>query len=669
MEKILKIIGSVVAVVLIAIVVIISTTDINQYKGKVIDLVDSATGRSLQIKGDLGFALSLVPTIAVEDVTFSNISWGSKPEMVSLKKFEIQVALLPLITGDIQINKIILIDPDILLETNKKGTGNWIFSTQKESVQTAEAEGEVPSVIVNNVQIENASITYIDGVTGQHTNFHIDQISAESNGVDKPLSLIIEAAYNELPVSVKGQLGSLEQLTGNDEYPIDLAIEVSGAELAVNGQINKPRDGKGMNLAVKFAVDSLAKLSTLVGSDLPDFGPINLTGTLTDGKNIYSIKSLALTAGNSEVLGDVIVNVGNKYPTITAKLTSNMVDLSQFSDDDESKQSPKNDRIFSSNPLPLEGLKTVNANVSINAKNIKTSKVMLADTNIKVSLNNGVLSIKPLSSLMAGGKLTGSIDLNASGKSAVLSTNINMIGLEPNQITDLNNKLTGAKTNLTLNVKGSGESIQQIMAGLNGKLLLQVGPGDITDNITGALGADILTELFSMLNPLSKSNDETKLLCAVVNFDIKNGMATTDKGIAISTNQMNIIGSGDINLKTEAINIGISPEAKEGVGINAGKLVSLVRVGGTLAQPKPTADVLGAVSTGLSISTAVATGGLSLLAEGLLDRATADTNPCATARGQKSTTKQPEKSTTKTAGDAIKNTSSAVTDTLKGLFN
>ena len=122
-------------------------------------------------------------------------------------------------------------------------------------------------------------------------------------------------------------------------------------------------------------------------------------------------------------------------------------------------------------------------------------------------------------------------------------------------------------------------------------------------------------------------------------------------------------------MKTEAIDIGIRPEAKEVIGINVGKLTSLVRVGGTLAKPKPAANILGAVSTGVTVTTAVATGGLSLLASGLLERANADPDPCATALGQKSATKQPEKSTATKAGDAVKNGVGAVTDTLKGLFN
>jgi uncharacterized protein involved in outer membrane biogenesis len=323
--------------------------------------------------------------------------------------------------------------------------------------------------------------------------------------------------------------------------------------------------------------------------------------------------------------------------------------------------------------IPLDTLKSINGKLSLNAKKIKTSSMMLADTQATVSLKDGVLAIKPLNSLMAGGKLAGSIDLNASGKSAVLSTTISLTGLEPNQLNDLNGKLTGAKTDVNLNVRGTGNSVSQIMANLSGKLLIKVGKGVITDSITGALGADAFTELVNMLNPFSQSSDNTQLQCAVVNFDIKNGMATTNKGIAVSTNQMNIIGSGIINLETEGLDIGIKPEPKEGLGINAGKFASFVRVGGTLAYPQPTADWTGALSTGLSVSTAFATGGLSLLAEGLFDRATADADPCATAWAQKSvaiqTTKQPEKSTASKAVDSVKDAGETVSNTIKGFFN
>ncbi|MBL4638422.1 MAG: AsmA family protein, partial [Proteobacteria bacterium] len=514
MGKVIKIVAGLFVVVMIAAVAVISTVDINQYKPELIEVVEEATGRKLQIGGDLAFALSLVPTVVVEDVQFSNASWGSKPEMLKLSKFEVEVALLPLLSGNIQVNRVILLAPEILLETNKKGMGNWVFSAKKTEKKTSPSESDasssVPNIVVNEVHIENAIITYKDGVTGQETHIVIDEITAESDSVDDPLSLIMKVAYNEIPIEVKGTLGSLNQLTANDNYPLELVINISDALIELKGQIAKPMDGRGLDLAINFNLDSLSNLSKLAGSELPKFGPISLTAKLSDGVGAYSLKSLALQAGNTDLSGDITVAILGKRPAITANLNSTLIDLAELVGDESQAEAEKKDRLFSSEPLALAALKLVNANVTINVKQIKTSSMVLADTNVAVALKDGNLSIKPLKTLVAGGQLTGNINLNASGKTAVLTTNIVITGLEPNQLADLDGKLTGAKTDVNINVKGSGTSVSQIMADLNGKLLVKVGEGKITDSVMSALGADVLAETMKMLNPFSKSSEGTE---------------------------------------------------------------------------------------------------------------------------------------------------------------
>ena len=37
-----------------------------------------ATGRQLRLEGDVSIAWSLIPTLAVEKVTFSNAGWGDR---------------------------------------------------------------------------------------------------------------------------------------------------------------------------------------------------------------------------------------------------------------------------------------------------------------------------------------------------------------------------------------------------------------------------------------------------------------------------------------------------------------------------------------------------------------------------------------------------------------
>ena len=109
MGKVIKILAGLFIVAIIGIAIVISTFDVNQYKGEITQAVEDATGRKLVIGGDIGFKVSLIPTVVIEDVKFANASWGSKPEMLSLGKFEVQVSLMPLLSGNIQVNRVILL--------------------------------------------------------------------------------------------------------------------------------------------------------------------------------------------------------------------------------------------------------------------------------------------------------------------------------------------------------------------------------------------------------------------------------------------------------------------------------------------------------------------------------------------------------------------------------
>ena len=69
-----------------------------------------------------------------------------------------------------------------------------------------------------------------------------------------------------------------------------------------------------------------------------------------------------------------------------------------------------------------------------------------------------------------------------------MATDISIKGLEPSQLEYFKGKVSGAKTDVTIKVKGSGNSVSQIMAGLNGKLLAKMGKGKLTDSKTKGCG-------------------------------------------------------------------------------------------------------------------------------------------------------------------------------------
>ena len=87
-----------------------------------------------------------------------------------------------------------------------------------------------------------------------------------------------------------------------------------------------------------------------------------------------------------------------------------------------------------------------------------------------------------------------------------------------------------------------------------------------------------------------------------------------------------IVGGGDIDLKTEKLNIEFNTKPRKGVGISADMFVTpFVKLKGTLASPSVGLNKKGTLLAG---GAAVATGGLSLLLKGVFDRATAEGDQC-----------------------------------------
>ena len=216
--------------------------------------------------------------------------------------------------------------------------------------------------------------------------------------------------------------------------------------------------------------------------------------------------------------------------------------------------------------------------------------------------------------------------------------------------TGLTDVVTGAVTQVDIDLKGRGKSIASLMGNLNGRVLVNVGKGKINNKYVNLAGADLVNQLISALNPLAKKEEFTNLECAVVNLRFKNGTSKYDKRIAVETDKMTVVSSGEINLGKETLDIGMKPKPRKDtkdLGVGAGDLVSAARIHGPLAEPELGLDAAGTAKAGLKVYSAIATGGVSLLVGGLLDKAMADAHPCQTALGKKTEQKKKESRSTK----------------------
>jgi uncharacterized protein involved in outer membrane biogenesis len=607
-------------------IIAVASIDFNEYRSTIADQVKQATGRDLKIAGDLNVGISLTPTVIVDDVSFANVAWGSRPEMATVNRFEAEMELLPLISGDIRVKRVVLKGADILLETDANGQGNWAFSEAGAAEQptTAPESGETGKLpTVGKVTFEDVTITYKDGVAKKTQTVALQTFSAESAGAASPIALEVVADVNGSPVRATGSVGALSGILANQPLPIDIKAEAGGATVAAKGTVAQPAAGKGITIALTADGKSLADLTPLTGSPLPPLGPYSFSGNLSDAEGGYKVATMQLKMGTSDVSGDAAIALAGVKPKITATLASNLLDAKDFgiesapaADTAPTASKSGDGRVFSDEPLPFDLLRAVDATIVFTGQKVIREPATLDGVAVDVDLADGKLTIAKIDAGITGGRLGVSGVVDGGAPQPAIALKLTSRGVEAGTLMQTFGQsavLSGGKVDLDVDVNGQGQSVRQIMAGLSGRTDMQMGAGKINNRFAKIM----LSDLFELVSS-GGSADGSNLNCIVSKFDIAKGVATS-KALVIDTKGATIVGSGKIMLDSEELNLQLDPSAKE---TSLAKLAIPINVGGTLASPSVRPDpagiakgatgaVAGAVSGGAGALTGLVTGDTS----------------------------------------------------------
>ena len=109
----------IVAVLLAGGLYALTFVDLGRFAPQIETAAKEATGRTLKIEGPLHIGFSLVPTVVAEKVSFSNADWGTKPQMLTAERLALQVALVPLLSSQVDVRSVTLEGADIFLDTDR----------------------------------------------------------------------------------------------------------------------------------------------------------------------------------------------------------------------------------------------------------------------------------------------------------------------------------------------------------------------------------------------------------------------------------------------------------------------------------------------------------------------------------------------------------------------
>jgi len=407
-------------------------------------------------------------------------------------------------------------------------------------------------------------------------------------------------------------------------------VRLRSVTLNFSGKITNLAAGRGLDLGIDLQAASLAGLSRYLGVPLPAVGPVEARARLSRTRRGYKLAKIDARVGRSDAVGELFIYPHRKRPRVVGSLKANNLDVDQLLPGAGKRRGR---RIFSAEPFSVAWLNAFDADVSVHARKLKLRGIRLDKVKIGMSLAAGRLLFTPAGRL-GGGKFNAKLSVDARAARPRISMRVRGKGIGLGKVSAqvYGSKLVeGARADLNIDVSARGNSVAALMAGLSGGIYVATGKAVIDNRRLEDVSGEVVTAVLSRVAMQSAKDKVTRVRCGVIRVLVRDGLVSVGRGIAMETSRAAVSVTGSIDLKDESLDLGIDLAGRRGPSLGAGSFSGLVRVRGTIAEPRVVADAAGIAGAAATVAGAVATGGLSLLAQGIISQISADRSTCRTA--------------------------------------
>ena len=617
--------GGILVLLVAVLVVILATFDWNRIKPTLNTKVSDILHRPFAINGDLAVrwqreedeggwrAWVPWPHVIAQDLTLGNPEWSKTAQMASLKKVELRLSPLALLTQTVDIPRINLTEPSANLERLADGRANWNFTFDPKDPN---AEPSAWTVDIGAIGFDKGHVTLNDQTLKARLDVLIDPLgkpvpfreivgeadakkALEKGGQaqDYAFALKVKGQYHDQKLNGTGKIGGLLALQdATRPFPLQAQVSIADTQVALAGTLTDPLNLGALNLRLKLAGTSLSNLYPLTGVTLPDSPPYSTDGHLIaqlrePGGATFSYENFNGKIGSSDIHGDLKYVASQPRPKLSGKLVSNqllMADLAPLIGADSNTQQKARggeSKQPAGKVLPVEEFRTerwrdMDADVELTGKRIvQSAELPFTDLFTHLVLNDGELSLEPLRFGVAGGKLDAQIRLNGratplKGSAKLTARNFKLKQLFP---TFEPMKTSFGELNGDATIAGTGNSVAKLLGTANGDLKMIINDGAISRSLMEIAGLNVGNYVVGKIF----GDEDVKINCAAADFGIKSGLASS-RLFVFDTENAIIYIDGTVNFATEQLDLKITPESK---GLRLFSLRSPLYVRGTFANP------------------------------------------------------------------------------------
>ena len=483
-----------------------------------------------------------------------------------------------------------------------------------------EIEDQTPAATVEKIQVKFGFFDIMLG-NGRFKTLNVEGVRAVP-GVILPKTVKLDAlAVEELEDGKKTVLratGAIGQDTFMAQTDIDVFGEGKGRAYSFGGQRHFTARLGDLNFKAGMNNGEFSDLRLALKDREVLTGQITLKG---DGSGSVGISGEIKLAGAGTVLNpDFTVSKSSLKGT----LSSPAFHIEDIGEESLARQAIEyagtvlggEERPESEIELPFE-----NMDLKIKLKDLRVGEAGLGALTVPVKIKNKALDIR-LDQKFIQSDLGGHIKLDARELPAKLDVDIALNDLDYGKLQERINESAevSGTGDLILKMKSEGRSAQALTKGLNGQAMFVGGEGKFRSGAVNIWGGGLINALLPDISP----EEELGVNCAIMDFTIENGIATSN-ALFVDGKHITLAGEGTYDIAQDNLDISLKPKPKE---IAVGSVATAIKITGPLGNPSigPSLFDLGAKLGGLLLGAV----NPAFLAFSLADIGLNDKHPCAT---------------------------------------
>lgn len=503
--------ATVLALLVLVFAALTTWLDPNDYKGH-IEALAAEQGVVLRLQGDLSWRL--LPALAIEMHAVEVGMAGAAVTLARVEQVAAAVQLLPLLSGQIQIDAIAVRGASVTAQVEPDGRRNWQpvvadpAATPATSVTTApaappaaaaDAPDKPMGLAVSRLQITDMDLSYRDlsGATDialERVNLELTAVNLDGELFPVRLSAALSRAGDVPPLQLdlSGQLSFSDKLLQLQPLQLSVApLQGTAGRLVLDMQGSVDlRETPGADLTLSLSQTNLREWLALLNlpqntADAAALTRLQFTSTLHLSGDYVSLSPLQVTLDDSTLKGAAYLNQPGQLPLLL-DVSADKIDLDRYlpapastvaapSAAPPAAQSPQSPLPPPpAPPLPLQTLRDLHYKIVLAVDELQVKGARVNSVVLESHAQAGVIHLDQFSVNAYEGTVTARGQLDAQGQQARLDLSSQLNGVELlGLLTDMRKeeRLSG-KVGGSISASARGRTQPELLQGLAASIRL-----------------------------------------------------------------------------------------------------------------------------------------------------------------------------------------------------